>query len=260
MPASSVPRLRPETWDRGHRPWALPACPWAAALALEDLTLLHWPVDPQRISRSLPPGLAVDTYDGRAWLGLVLFRVQRVRARISHALQILPPYMQVCARTYVTCGDKPGLYFLGLHADCPPVIRAAQAVLGMNIHHAQARLGKQGPWLGYRFDHAPDGAEPMALDLSCRPLGVPGQASAGSLAHFLLERYCVYLADNAGTLRRGEFHHLPWRTQPAEARVRHLCPIPWLDTRDTTEAPLVSFAPNLELALWLPKHQGPAIR
>lgn len=258
---SPVPRLRPEAWDRGHRPWALPACPWAAALALEDLTLLHWPADPKRIGRALPGGLAVDTYDGRAWLGLVLFRVQRVRTRIGRAPQILSSYMQACARTYVTCADKPGLYFLGLHADCTTVIRAAQAALGMNIHHTQARLDKkQGPWLGYRFDHATDDAEPVTLDLSCRPLGVPDRASAGSLEHFLLERYCVYLADKAGTLRRGEFHHLPWRTQPAEATIRHLCPIPCLDVSDTASPPLVSFAPKLELALWLPKHQGPAIR
>lgn len=43
------------------------------------LLFLHWPVDPALIAARLPAGLYVDTFDGKAWLGLVPFFMERVR-------------------------------------------------------------------------------------------------------------------------------------------------------------------------------------
>ena len=46
-----------------------------------QLLFLHWAWDPAEIQRTLPPGLTVDVYAGRAWLGLVPFAMERVRPR-----------------------------------------------------------------------------------------------------------------------------------------------------------------------------------
>ncbi|MFZ9792062.1 MAG: DUF2071 domain-containing protein, partial [Gemmataceae bacterium] len=44
-----------------------------------DLTFLHWRVPVDAIQVHLPRGLAVETFDGSAWIGLVPFSMERVR-------------------------------------------------------------------------------------------------------------------------------------------------------------------------------------
>ena len=39
----------------------------------QHLLFLHWACDPQRIQSTLPAGLRVDTFEGRAYLGVVTF-------------------------------------------------------------------------------------------------------------------------------------------------------------------------------------------
>ena len=47
----------------------------------EDLLFLHWPVEPDVVRPHLPGGLELDTYDGRAWLGVVPFTMASTRFR-----------------------------------------------------------------------------------------------------------------------------------------------------------------------------------
>ncbi|HAY10465.1 MAG TPA: hypothetical protein DCY18_11115, partial [Thauera sp.] len=51
-------RERPDTAAFGYQRW-------------DQLLFLHWAYDAAVIQRTLPPGLTVDTYDGRAFLGVV---------------------------------------------------------------------------------------------------------------------------------------------------------------------------------------------
>jgi len=44
-----------------------------------DLLFIHWRVSPREIQDLLPSRLSVDTYDGSAWVGLVLFHMSGVR-------------------------------------------------------------------------------------------------------------------------------------------------------------------------------------
>src|SRR3954470_5472633 len=45
----------------------------------EQLLFLHWAWDPAEVQRTLPRGLTVDPFDGRAWLGVVPFFMRDVR-------------------------------------------------------------------------------------------------------------------------------------------------------------------------------------
>lgn len=46
-----------------------------------DLLFLHWEYDPQIIQRTLPAGLYVDTFEDKAYLGVVPFFMGDVRPR-----------------------------------------------------------------------------------------------------------------------------------------------------------------------------------
>ena len=53
----------------GHRPWPLPEGRWLMGHTWHDLLFAHWRVPDSALRPLVPPGLAVDTYDGDAWLG-----------------------------------------------------------------------------------------------------------------------------------------------------------------------------------------------
>ena len=62
------------------RGWPAPTRTWLLRMVWEDLLFAHWPCEPAMIQPHLPPGLALDTFDSRAWLGVVPFRITGIRA------------------------------------------------------------------------------------------------------------------------------------------------------------------------------------
>jgi uncharacterized protein YqjF (DUF2071 family) len=64
-----------------HRPWPMPETRWVMTQRWNDLLFAHWPVPAAQIGRLLPEGLAVDTFDGSAWVGIVPFWMDRVQIR-----------------------------------------------------------------------------------------------------------------------------------------------------------------------------------
>ena len=62
------------------------------------LTFLHWSYDVDRVQALLPDGLRVETFDGRAWVGLVPF-FMKVRLR---GLPNLPSLFNFPETTFAT--------------------------------------------------------------------------------------------------------------------------------------------------------------
>lgn len=44
-----------------------------------DLSSIHWSYDAAIVQRLLPDGFTVDTFDGKAWIGLIPFEMRRIR-------------------------------------------------------------------------------------------------------------------------------------------------------------------------------------
>ncbi len=227
-------------------------------MTLQDLVFLHWPIDPSQLSQALPEGLEVDTFNGRAWLGVVLFKTQQIRARLVRALPGVGAYAQMSVRTYVTQGGKPGMYFFSHDASNALVVRAARAVMGMSFHEARVQVDHDSDG-GIRYHGArADEQSPTArFDVTCRPHGQPARLEFGSLDHFLLERYCLYAVGPGGLVRRGDFHHEPWLIQPADAYVTSLGMMSELGLGDLEQTPIVRFSQRMDLAAWLPKRALP---
>jgi uncharacterized protein YqjF (DUF2071 family) len=81
-----------------------------------------------------------------------------------------------------------------------------------------------------------------------RPTGDPFVAPAGSLEHFLTERYCLYTIDR-GRLHRADIHHPPWPLQAAEAEIaENTMPPPGLEL--PPERPLVHFSRRQDVVIW----------
>jgi uncharacterized protein YqjF (DUF2071 family) len=97
--------------ETGHRPWPMPGSPWIMTQTWHDLLFAHWPVDPGRVRARVPPELSLDVWDGRAWIGVVPFRMTNVAPRGVRLPAVVSAFPELNVRTYVTHREKPGVYF-----------------------------------------------------------------------------------------------------------------------------------------------------
>ena len=152
--------------------------------------------------------------EGDAWLGITPFRVTGLRLHGLPPVPVLSSFPEVNVRTYVTHDGKPGIWFFSLDADSPWAVGAARLVYRLPYHRASIEVAHRGDWVDYASSR--DGA---ALDVSYRPMGPVSPPEAGTIEHFLTERYCLY-TEHGGRLLRAEIHHPRWPLQGAEAEIR----------------------------------------
>ncbi|WP_062646012.1 DUF2071 domain-containing protein [Streptomyces maremycinicus] len=65
-----------------------------------DLVFLHWPADPFEVARLLPAGTVPDLHQGRAYVGLVFFRMDDLALGRTPALPYLGSFGEVDVRLY----------------------------------------------------------------------------------------------------------------------------------------------------------------
>lgn len=207
-----------------HRPWPLPRQPWILYQEWRDLLFAHWSLDPALLEPLIPPGLTLDRHEGRAWLGIVPFRMSHVRPRWLPALPWLSHFAELNVRTYVRAsqGDpRPGVFFFSLDAANPVAVRLARRFY--HLPYVDATMSCQPQPDGrIRYNsrrRVTPAAFPGEWIGSYGPKGAVYHAAAGSLEHWLVERYCLYSVDPAGRIHRGEIHHRPWPLQAAQAQI-----------------------------------------
>jgi uncharacterized protein YqjF (DUF2071 family) len=66
---------------------------------------MHWPVPADSLRPLVPQGLEIDTFDGTAWLGIVPFKMSRVRPRGLPAFPGTSAFPELNVRTYVTINE-----------------------------------------------------------------------------------------------------------------------------------------------------------
>ena len=81
-----------------------------------DLLFAHWVVDEAALRPLIPPSLEIDTFEGRAYLGVVPFGMEDVSPRGLPALPYLGAFPEVNVRTYVRDGAQDGVWFFSLDA------------------------------------------------------------------------------------------------------------------------------------------------
>jgi uncharacterized protein YqjF (DUF2071 family) len=223
-------------------------------MSWHDLLFMHWPLPPRVVSALLPRGLEVDTFDGAAWVGVVPFRMTNVGMRGTPEMPGISSFAELNVRTYAKHGDKAGVWFLSLDAASRLAVAGARALFHLPYFHASIDFSaREDGWIGYRSNRSDRRSGPARFDGRYRPVGDPKTANAGTLEHWLTERYCLFAADRRGRLSRTDVHHAPWPLQPAEANVdTNTMPTPANITLPASP-PLLHFARRLDVLAWMPQ-------
>jgi uncharacterized protein YqjF (DUF2071 family) len=235
-----------------HRPWPLPAGLWVMAQTWHDLLFAHWPVEPVVLRPLLPPQLQINTFEGRAWLAVVPFRMTGVRLRGTPSLPWLSVFPELNVSTYVTSGGKPGVWFFSLDAANSLAVAIARAWFHLPYFRARMNCTEHEGWIHYASERIHRGAPVALLKGWYRPIGDVFSPQPGTLEHFLTERYCLYTTDAHGQIIRGEIHHPPWPLQPAEAEFAHNSMTESLGIA-LTPRPLLHFARRQDVLVWPPQ-------
>jgi len=185
-----------------------------------DLLFAHWSVAPETLAGVVPEQLALDTYDGRAWIGVTPFAVRNLRVRLTLPVPSISTFPEINVRTYVSVDNKPGIFFFSLDADSHAAVSAARRLYRLPYFHSRIAIARDGPEVRYDATRADaDAPADASFRGSYRPVGARFQPPVGTLAHWLLERYCLYTLDDQQRVRRAEIHHPRWPVQRAQATI-----------------------------------------
>lgn len=214
----------------------------------DDISFLHWPIEPARVQRLLPEGIEVDVFDGAAWLGVTPFsmrvRALRLRSQISR-------FPETNVRTYVRGPDgRPGLFFF--HLEVGSTWFTGLRLLGLPYVRRHMATDRTGEVLTYLSRRRRTGSE--GYEIRVRPDG-PATATLNDdpRVRFLTARWRAFHV--AGTFMLAtQVEHPPWTLSSARAEHRGL-EVLWDATgvpRPET-APLVHYSPGVEARLGWPK-------
>jgi len=178
-----------------------------------DLLFLHWEYDPEDIQKTLPNELTVDTYNGKAYIGIVPFFMKDIRPRFCPTVPGLSNFMEINLRTYVyNKSGTPGVWFYSLDANnwfavkiarkffCLPYFdsRMASISIGVNtpIEYYSHRRGTGEDSKFYFMYQETEKIDPVEDD---------------SLEFFLIERYILFShCKSNNKLYHGQVQHNPY--------------------------------------------------
>ena len=208
-----------------------------------NLLFLHWEIDPSTIQARLPAGLKVDLHEGKTYLGLVPFFMQKVRPRFFPAVPWLSNFMELNVRAYVHDEQgRPGVWFFSLDCDQPVAVELARKFFHLPYQHA--RMTSIGPV--YECQRK---GEPKTARYSFTPNVSQEVAEPGSIEFFLLERYLLFSQTRKGLLKSGQVHHPPYTFSRAPIQQSDPRPCHWngLQVEDRPISALVSTGVDVEI-------------
>ncbi len=177
------------------------------------LTFLHWEVEASLIQALLPTGLTVDTFDGKAYVGLVPFTMSGIRPVGVPAFPRISAFHETNVRTYVHReGREPGVWFFSLEAANRVAVTIARRWFGLPYHFAKMSLAVEGDEVYYQSARCAGGA---GDNVRIRHQGDFLPTEPRSLDAFLIERYLLY-SMHRGQLKTGQVAHPPYEVSTAE--------------------------------------------
>ncbi len=187
----------------------------------DDLFFLHWEYAAEAIQSRLPAGVTVDTFEGKAHLGVVGFRMNAVRPHGQPPQPWRSYFNELNVRTYVRdASGEPGVWFFSLDCDRAPAVVIARAGFGLPYEHAAMSFG---PGLAQSCRRQ---GEQETARYAWSATSSPQIAVPGSLDFHLAERYSFFSV-RGGRFVRGQVHHSPYELSQADTTAWSDLPLRW---------------------------------
>ncbi len=192
----------------------LPIHPLPMTTVFSTCLLANFAIEPEALRRKLPAHLEPDLHDGKAYVSIVIARMEKMRpAFLPRALGIT--YNQVVYRAVVRCGAERGVTFLRSDADSAPMVAAGNALTFFRFNSAE--IAWSGEAASLHFSLRPNDGATAAIEATydevagAHPAGrFPDMASAQA---FLSELYVAFGAQRGdGRVEKVCIERTPWES------------------------------------------------
>lgn len=184
-----------------HRPWELPTDSWKFYQEWNRALFLHWQVDKDSLASLVPNDLTIDTYEGKAWVSLVAFSMNKVRPRNLPTVSFLSDFDEINLRTYVQFKKKQGVYFLSIEAASKSACKVANFLSELPYRHSNIK----------RTDASFQSFNPQSNDQLQLHFKIGDLISSKQpIDKWLTERYALF-QETSKNINQFEIHHLEWK-------------------------------------------------
>lgn len=237
------------------------------------LLFMHWPIEAEVLRPLIPSQLSIDTFDGKAWIGVVPFTMWGIRASCLPPIPGASAFRELNVRTYVHHDGVPGVWFFSLDAANSLAVWGARTFYHLPYFNAEMFLRQEGNAVtyssartddqtyaqfferdveGFSADFGSDQFQnlpPAKLNMSWK-IGEPlPESKPGSIEFFLTERYCLY-AWHRRELVRSRIWHKPWPLRTATVDACESTMIESLGIPQPQGAALLHYADSIAVDIW----------
>jgi hypothetical protein len=183
-----------------HRPWKIPTYNWKFYQEWNNAIFLHWQVELSELKKFVPKELEIDLFDGKPWISVVAFTMEKIRPKNLPAFQPISDFDEINIRTYIKSNNKTGVYFLSIEG-------------GKSL---SCKIAKGMSELPYRFSkikRTENQYESNNSEFNDK-LNIQFEIGKGikektELEKWLTERYALF-QDTETSINEFEIHHLEW--------------------------------------------------
>ncbi|HHH11285.1 MAG TPA: DUF2071 domain-containing protein [Sorangium sp.] len=215
-----------------------------------QLLFLHWNFDPSELAPTLPAGLQVDTFRGKAYVGVVPFTMRDVAPWWSPPVPGISHFHELNVRTYVLYRGQPGVWFYSLEAAATIAVVVARVGWGLPYHRASIQLKTHAEQLHYRSRRLWPGPRPAHFRADYSLGAALGAAQPGTLEHFLVERYLLFTERKPGVLQRGQVHHRPYPLQDVTVHTYEESMLAAAGLSRPEQVPIAHYSPGVDVDVY----------
>jgi uncharacterized protein YqjF (DUF2071 family) len=179
-----------------------------------DLVMLNYEVEPSLLSRYVPPGTVLDSFQGRTYLSLVGFRFCHTKLLGCFPVPFHANFDDVNLRFYVRrkegCDDRRGVVFIAEVVPMRAIAATARIVYGENYKHLPMRHRIETEGVSRTAEYQWQLAHQWC-GLSAETVGPPAYPQERSLEEFITEHYWGYASQRSGGCVEYHVSHAPWQ-------------------------------------------------
>lgn len=191
---------------------------WTMTQVWEDVLFAHWSFPVEVVRKLVPEQLQIDTFDGKAWIGVVLFRMNGFKLRFV-PFRYPFSFPEINLRTYVKVNEEPAIFFITLDAADPLVVSVAKRWYRLPYFRARMSFNKQDETFTFHSERK-SVVGPVMIGGEFYPVSERFAPEVGSIDHWLTERYVYFNKAANNDIYWGEVYHEPWRVQKVRGEMR----------------------------------------
>ena len=237
------------------------------------LLFMHWCIAPEVLRPLIPAPLSIETFDGKAWIGIVPFTMWGIRGSFFPPIPGTSAFHELNVRTYVHYDGVAGVWFFSLDAANSLAVWGARTFYHLPYFNAEMSLNQSAKEITYASKRRDDDnyakffgterkgfAEHFSADKNRNlpraglktswNIGEPlPQSEPGSIEFFLTERYCLY-AYHRDQLYRSRIFHEPWELRSVRLGAFESTMIESLGLTMPRDNPILHYAEEIAVEIW----------